>query len=244
MTGKFLLALVLGLTTASARADVSDSGDLTIGGTGVIQGTMTVQGNAFSVGGATFSVSGGSITLGGRLNAAAAGIKWADGTTSTTASSGGGGGLLLQYVSSSTTGQYQGLGTAIPNDNTIPQISEGFQVLIATITPLNSASRLKIEVTLNAAEFSNVTGDGVVCIFKDSGGNALACAFILTAGGAPTATTTLRYIEMAGSLTQRNYSVRAGDSVAGNMTINLNPSGVSVYGGRLTSVLDISEIAP
>lgn len=93
MTKRIILALALGLTAASVRADVSDSGNLIIGGNGVIQGTMTVQGSAFSVGGATFSVAGGSITLGGRLNAAAAGIKWADGTTSTTAASGGGGGV-------------------------------------------------------------------------------------------------------------------------------------------------------
>lgn len=79
-----LLVVSLGLGV-SARADISDSGNLTIGGTGVIQGTMTVQGNAFSVGGATFAVAGGSITLGGLLNAGTAGIKWADGSTSTTA---------------------------------------------------------------------------------------------------------------------------------------------------------------
>lgn len=85
-----LVMMVLILAAALARADISDSGNLTIGGTGVIQGTMTVQGSAFGVGGATFTVAGGSVTLGGRLNVAAAGIKWADGTTSTTASSGGG----------------------------------------------------------------------------------------------------------------------------------------------------------
>lgn len=89
---KFVLPLLTLVLAVSARADVSDSGNLTIGGQGVIQGTMTVQGSAFSVGGATFSVAGGSITMGGRLNAAAAGIKWADGTTSTTSSSGAGAG--------------------------------------------------------------------------------------------------------------------------------------------------------
>lgn len=89
MTRLILLGIALGLS-APARADLSDSGSLTIGGQGIIQGTMTVQGAAFSVGGTTFSVAGGSVTLGGRLNAAAAGIKWADGSISTTASSGGG----------------------------------------------------------------------------------------------------------------------------------------------------------
>ncbi len=82
-----LLALIC--FAGSAYADVSDSGNLTIGGQGIIQGSMTVQGSAFSVGGTTFTVTAGSVTLGGPLNMAAAGIKWADGTTSTTAASGG-----------------------------------------------------------------------------------------------------------------------------------------------------------
>lgn len=86
-----ILALIALCLALPAHADVSDLGNLTIGGQGIIVGSMTVQGSAFSVGGATFSVAGGSITLGGRLNAAAAGIKWADGTTSTTASSGSAG---------------------------------------------------------------------------------------------------------------------------------------------------------
>jgi hypothetical protein len=89
---KYILALCALVLAGPARADVSDSGNLTIGGTGVIQGTMTVQGSAFSVGGTTFTVAGGSVTLGGRLNASAAGIKWADGTTSTTSAAGGGSG--------------------------------------------------------------------------------------------------------------------------------------------------------
>ena len=47
----------------SARADVSDVGSLTIGGNGVIGGTMTVQGRAFSVGGSSFTIGGGSAAL-------------------------------------------------------------------------------------------------------------------------------------------------------------------------------------
>lgn len=90
----FILLAALG-AAVPARADISDSGALTIGGQGIIQGTMTVQGASFSIGGATFSVAGGSVTLGGRLNLAASGIKWADGTTSTTAASGGGSSQVL-----------------------------------------------------------------------------------------------------------------------------------------------------
>ena len=67
-----------------ARADIADSGDLIIGDHATVVGSMTVQGNAFSVGNTTFSVAGGSVTLGGRLNLGAAGIKWPDGTITTT----------------------------------------------------------------------------------------------------------------------------------------------------------------
>jgi hypothetical protein len=87
------LAAGLLLLAGSAWADVSDSGNLTIGGQGVIQGTMTVQGNAFSVGGSTFAVLGGTVNVGGLLKVSAAGIQWDDGKVSTTTSSGGGGNM-------------------------------------------------------------------------------------------------------------------------------------------------------
>ena len=72
-------------TLASLGDKVSIGGQAVVSGQAIVVGTMTVQGSAFSVGGATFTVAAGSITLGGQLNAASAGIKWADGTTSTTA---------------------------------------------------------------------------------------------------------------------------------------------------------------
>jgi hypothetical protein len=68
MTRQILMLIALGVA-APVHADVSDSGNLTIGGTGVIQGTMTVQGGAFSVGGSSFTVAGGSATVANSLTA-------------------------------------------------------------------------------------------------------------------------------------------------------------------------------
>ena len=111
-------AYALIFVATAARADISDSGSLIIGGQGVIVGTMTVQGNAFSVGGATLSVSGGSVNLGGLLNASSAGIKWADGTTSTTAASSPGSQAVSSY-------------TVVPAGST----SQGaYKVAFATVT--------------------------------------------------------------------------------------------------------------
>lgn len=78
---------VLLVFVPTAHADISDSGNLTIGGQGVIQGSMTVQGSAFSVGGSTFSVLAGTVNAGGLLKVSAAGIQWNDGTVSTTSAS-------------------------------------------------------------------------------------------------------------------------------------------------------------
>lgn len=87
----FWALLFVLMAARNASADISDSGSLTIGGQSVIAGTMTVQGNAFSVGGSTFSVLAGTVNVSGLLKVSAAGIQWDDGKVSTTSSSGGGG---------------------------------------------------------------------------------------------------------------------------------------------------------
>lgn len=58
------LFLLVCLFAASARADLSDSGNLAIGGQTVIVGTVTVQGNAFSVGTSTLTATGGQVGIG------------------------------------------------------------------------------------------------------------------------------------------------------------------------------------
>ncbi|MCX5786931.1 MAG: hypothetical protein NTX64_00250 [Elusimicrobia bacterium] len=49
---------------AQARADITDSGNLQAGNQAIISGTMTVQGDAFSVGGASLSVTSGMTGVG------------------------------------------------------------------------------------------------------------------------------------------------------------------------------------
>lgn len=89
MRGLAALLVAFAALATPARADVSDSGNLNIGGQAVIGGTMTVQGSEFSVGGSSFSVSAGTAQVGGLLRTSSLGIQWADGSVSTTASAGG-----------------------------------------------------------------------------------------------------------------------------------------------------------
>jgi hypothetical protein len=81
--------LILSLLLApAAHADLSDSGNLSIGGNGVISGTMTVTGK--DTGGYGLAVSSGIDASSGTIKALQ--ILWADGTVSTTASTNGGSG--------------------------------------------------------------------------------------------------------------------------------------------------------
>ena len=73
------VAFLLFALSTRAKADISDSGNLTIGCNGVIQGTMTVQGNAFSIGGATVSAAGSTLTLNVYAPGISSnGIQWAE----------------------------------------------------------------------------------------------------------------------------------------------------------------------
>lgn len=75
---RMLLGLLLLAWAGPAKADIVDSGKLIIGGQAAFGGTVTVQGNAFSVGGSTFSVNQGSVSIGGLLKVSAAGLQWSD----------------------------------------------------------------------------------------------------------------------------------------------------------------------
>jgi hypothetical protein len=143
----FTLLLGMALVTA-AHADVSDSGNLTIGGQGVIAGSMTVQGSGglsvtYGVTASTLTASSATLTATGssvyaltsssgihvlngeiRLEQGAY-IRWPDQHTSTTSSAGGG-----SVITSSFTAVKSG---------TITQTAP--RVAVATVTFTSSGSR-------------------------------------------------------------------------------------------------------
>src|SRR3569832_2316794 len=98
----FIALLALGglMVTPLIHADVSDSGNLSIGGNGIIYDSMTVIGpiagssvtlSSSGAGAYDLTSSTGIHVLSGQIKLeSGAYIKWADGSTSTTASAGGG----------------------------------------------------------------------------------------------------------------------------------------------------------
>jgi hypothetical protein len=150
---------------------------------------------------------------------------------------GGGGGAVTQIVTTSTATQ-AALTTNIPIDDTIPQSTEGDQVLSLAITPTDATHKLLIEAVLFIG-----CGAGSVWIqtalFQDSGTDALAAGvnFFTTSGAAYP--TILRYSMTAGTTSATTFKVRVGQN-SGTAYINGN-SGGRFMGGVMVSNLTITE---
>lgn len=147
-------------------------------------------------------------------------------------------GDVVQVVNTQTGANATG-NTAIPQDNTIPQITEGTQFLSQAITPTNAANTLIIDVILNVTAGAATTI--MVALFKAGTNDALA----VTAQGIGSTNIlngiALRYKMTAGTTSAITFSVRAGDATAGSMYLNGITTG-QLFGGTLMSSITITEI--
>ncbi len=131
---------------------------------------------------------------------------------------------------------------AIPWDNTIPQQTEGVEVLTVTITPVSSTSTLVI----NFSCFASTTGStfGTVALFQDSTANSL-CAYSYTLSGNPNPSTiTLNHYMTSGTTSATTFKIRIGNQ--GNTPsafVNGQSSSTLLYGGVAEAIITITEYA-
>ncbi|RLC09237.1 MAG: hypothetical protein DRI57_22495 [Deltaproteobacteria bacterium] len=84
-------------------------------------------------------------------------------------------GKVLQVVHSQSN-EFVSSDQAIPWDDTIPQQTEGIEVLTVTITPENASSKLLVEACIHTVEEADTSDHVMVAIFKDSDFDAIATA--------------------------------------------------------------------
>lgn len=148
----------------------------------------------------------------------------------------------IAQIVTATNSTYSTLGTILPFDDSIPQNTEGDEVLTATITPKSASSTLRIEVHLN---LSAAVASGIIsaAIFVDSTANAInAAAFSVGTTGRMEALRLVHYVS-AGSTSARTYKVRAGSSVATDAMLNGDNSS-RIFGGVAISSMEITEFLP
>lgn len=146
-------------------------------------------------------------------------------------------GAVIQSVSA-TYASNADLSTTIPNDDTIPQNTEGTEVVTVSITPTSASSTIEVEFRAMgaAAGSSNL----IAALFKDSGANALAVSTGIAGSVNLPGPIGMIYQESAGSTSARTYKIRVG---ANTGTCRLNGTTTArLYGGTSAAVLVVREI--
>jgi hypothetical protein len=152
-------------------------------------------------------------------------------------------GSVLQVVNYQF-GSVLNLGNVLfPYDDTIPQISEGGEVMTLAITPTAATSKLMIDILVNTSP--TLSGEKqVVALFQDTTANALACVSEECYDSSYMFAIPLKYYTSASSTSARTYKVRLGrtDSHSNPVTVN-GYNGARKFGGVLATSITITEIA-
>ncbi|MEY5100360.1 MAG: hypothetical protein RJA36_3079 [Pseudomonadota bacterium] len=137
---------------------------------------------------------------------------------------------------------YATLTAQIPLDDTIPQSSEGTQILSASITPKSTANRIRARVVVRGLIQDSANRQGAVCLFRNAGADAIAAtnANFYAAGAQIAQTAVLEFEDSPASVSSQTYTVRVGGA-GGTLYINGNSSS-RIYGGVMRSTLVLEEI--
>jgi len=149
-------------------------------------------------------------------------------------------GNVIQVVNFQTNAMATGT-TVIPNDDTIPQITEGNEYMTLAITPTSAANKLKIEIT---SYLSNSVSNWLIsALFQDSTANALAA--VVTHKGIATTTEVVSFTHTmtSGTTSSTTFRVRLAGQDAGTTTFNGSGAGRRM-GGVAASSITITEYTP
>jgi hypothetical protein len=148
------------------------------------------------------------------------------------------GGRILQVVQCKSASLVR-VQSSIPCDDTVPQITEGYELLSQAFTPLSASSVIMIEAVLNcspagsdhiaAALFQAGTNDALIAAAKYLVGDCLGQIII----GLKVA---------SNNTTQRTYSIRAGRNTYGYMSMN-GYGANRLFGSVCFSSLTLTEIS-
>jgi hypothetical protein len=159
-------------------------------------------------------------------------------------------GSRIEQIVSSSKGSVQLCETLLPFDDSIPQITEGDQVLTATITPKHATNILLIEFTCPYG--NDLKSNSTFALFQDATTDALASAWggidVATGATTPNDMAVLRHVMVAGTTAATTFQIRAGPDIASaGQGIYINGDGFSAGregGGTGATVLTITEFNP
>ena len=146
-------------------------------------------------------------------------------------------GSVIQIVNTQTGAVATGT-TVIPDDDTIPQITEGDEYMTRAITPNNASNVLYIHVVVHGSR-SAAGGHHAVALFQDSTADALAVGFSSFRAAGDRDEVSFVHKMTAGTTSSTTFKVRAA-SDGGTYTFN-GVAGARKYGGVVASSITVYE---
>jgi hypothetical protein len=148
-------------------------------------------------------------------------------------------GDIVQAPLPSQTGAYVTGTPIIPNDDTIPQITEGTEILTATLTPSSAVNWLHIRGKINMGAGAAVYS--MCALFQDATADALAGSIGYIAGGGQINQVTIFHRMRAGTASATTIRLRYGTHSAG-VTWELNGYGGRYFAGVMDTSLEVVEV--
>lgn len=132
------------------------------------------------------------------------------------------------------------LGTILPYDDTIPQNTEGDEIVTAALTPTSTTNRIRVSFS----GFGSSASGGLsmaAALFIDTAAGAVKATAVTSAAGNEPAQLMLVYEYVPGDTSSHTYKIRVGASSATDCRLN-GTLAARVFGGVAASTLIIEEI--
>ncbi len=151
------------------------------------------------------------------------------------------GGAVAQVKSASTSAASTAA-TTMPFDETIPQQTEGNEVLTVAITPTSASNYLEVEAVLQIST-NSTTNYLSAALFRDSTAGAIAANAVYASNAKYPYQIVVRARVLAGSTTATTFKLRAGGS-SDSIRINKTFSDGQLFGGVAVTKLTVTEVSP
>lgn len=126
-----------------------------------------------------------------------------------------------------------------PRDDTIPQVSEGGEVLVGTFTPLSAASAIEVELNLMVGSLTSNVG---LCaaLFVDAGADAVAARWLHVPDASTPLNLSFRHRFASPGLSQITFALRLGATSSSSYLNGGNAARVG--GGAVRSSMFVTEL--
>ena len=146
----------------------------------------------------------------------------------------------IVQVANYQTSTYASGTTTIPNDTSIPQITEGTEFMTLAFTPGAATSYLDIDIQANLISATAAVRWIIGALFQDSVANAISANVLYAPAASTGGILTIKHRMLAGTTSPITFRFRAGVHNTG--TIYFNGTTSATLGGTIYSSITVTEV--